>query len=213
MYSFNSRRIAVLLEIICLMAAAQLSQAAIITEGDAELNSNEIYVAQNFGDGSLTITAPTIINNAGGIFIANQQDFTGSVTIDGGEYNGGGNTFAIGQQGTGSLSIINGGKILSQNGANLVVAEQQGSSGNVLISGAGSLLDTPYGYAYIGQTGIGTFTIENGASANHYNAYIAGEPFNNPNASIGTATVTGNGSRWDISEDLSIGNEGGSGES
>jgi len=192
-----------------LFLAVNESCAAIIIEGDAGFN-NEIFVAQNGGDGSLAITAPTVLLG-GGIFIADQPGLVGSVVVDGGVYEGGGNVFAVGQQGNGTLDIKNGGRITSVTSANLEVGQSLGSLGSVRISGAGSLLDMPNGDAIIGKEGYGTFTVENGARAYHERAFVGGSEFIN-NPGIGTATVTGSGSRWDIERDFTIGNSGSSGE-
>ena len=183
-----------------LSISALQSRAAIITEGDAEFDG-DISVAYNNGDGSLTITAPTVLQG-GGIFVADQPGLVGSVVVDGGTYEGT-SEFEIGRSGDGSLEVRNGGKVTNDSGANLSVASTSGSSGSVLVSGVGSLLDMPFGRAEIGQAGLGTFTVEDGAHATHGDVFVGGG--DSRSIGIGTTTVTGNGSRWNINDNMTIG--------
>lgn len=185
--------------------------AAIVTEGDAFIGS-DIYVATQTSDGSLTITAPTLVQT-GGIFVAQQPSLTGSVTIDGGAFEGGGNVLLIGEQGTGSLDILNGGTLTTNTGADLIAGQFAGSTGNVLVSGTGSRLDMENGSANIGLGGYGTFTVENGARAYNESAFVGSDHFGfEVGGSIGIATVTGSGSRWTVGRNFRVGSDGGIGE-
>ena len=184
------------------------TRAAIITEGDARFDHDIIVAEQQ--DGSLTLTAPTVLEG-GGIFIADQPGLVGSVVVDGATYNGGGNVFEIGRRGAGALQIIHGGQVTSNTGADLILAQEFGSSGDVLVSGSGSELDMPGAEARIGHRGLGTFTVEYGARATHREASIGGFS-RDSGAGIGTTTVDGGGSRWDIYRDIYVGSSGISGE-
>ncbi len=188
-----------------LLGPAANCRAAIITEGDAEFNGN-IFVAQQEGDGSLTITAPTVLQG-GGIFVADQPKFTGSVVIDGGSYEGIGNDFEIGTRGHGILEIINGGRVTGGRQVSLVVGQSSTAQGEVLVSGVGSLLSMSQGSAQIGVWGTGSFIVEEGAIAFHEQAFIASVA-RRPTSGKGTAIIRGAGSRWDISRFLQIGGGG-----
>ena len=197
----------------CMLSYAQRNEAAVLTEGDAYFG-NEIFVATQTGNGSLSITSPTVLQG-GGIFVGGQPGFDGDVIVDGGTYESTGNVMSIGIQGEGSLEILNGGVVTTRDlaGTDLVVAEQSGSIGSVLVSGEGSLLDMPVGDATIGANGYGEFTIEQGAKAIHERGNVGSNGFFGGNGfGIGVATVRDSGSRWDVIGPLTVGDDGNSGE-
>jgi T5SS/PEP-CTERM-associated repeat protein len=68
----------------------------------------------------------------------------------------------------------------------------------VTVNGTGSKITT--GNTFIGSRGNGTLNIQAGGElVTNQGAFIA-----EGRGSVGTATVTGNGSKWTISQDLSI---------
>lgn len=180
------------------------TQAAIIIDGDAEVNG-DIYVAQQ-ENGGLTLTAPTQLQS-GGIFIAGQPELIGVMTVDGAVFEGGGNVLAIGEQGQGALNIKNGGRVTSFTGADLEVASQPGSLGLVHVYGENSLLDMPQGDARIGSKGIGELIVEDQGRVVSREVLL-GDQQTSQYGSNGKATVRGDGSQWDIFEGLTVGTAG-----
>ena len=69
-----------------------------------------------------------------------------------------GTSLDVGRQGTGTLTIAEGGRVTSQKG---VIGSATGSSGDVVVSGDGSLWENSH-YMNIGLLGRGTLTISDG---------------------------------------------------
>ena len=197
MHTVRFFRHVTLLTVTALVIAAILNAenafAQVQTEGDAVFNG-QILVAQNGGDGTLTIIGPTVVQG-GEILVASDPDTRGTVIIDGATFNGDG-SFEIGQSGDGSLEILNGGSV---SGDRIEVASS-GGSGSVLVSGSGSTLDMPSGSAIIGGIfeGIGFLTIENGGQVNHGIAGIAALDRETAGGGFGNVVITGENSRWDV---------------
>ncbi|MGA7454669.1 MAG: autotransporter domain-containing protein [Rhodoplanes sp.] len=109
------------------------------------------------------------------------------------------NQLAVGQTGTGQLTIANGGVLTSTIGTD--IGNQAGSNGTLTVTGAGSTLING-GLLSVGTLGTGTLTIENGGMVSNggfggFIGYGAG--------SQGTVTVTGSGSIWNSSPALRVG--------
>ena len=98
---------------------------------------------------------------------------------------------AVGQSGTGILTIQSGGTVFDISGA---VANSQGSQGTVTVSGAGSTW-TNMTNVVVGGQGTGTLTIQNGGMVNSAIGGSVGLAV----GSSGTVTVTGPGSSWNNS--------------
>ncbi|MGK9086397.1 autotransporter outer membrane beta-barrel domain-containing protein [Brucella intermedia] len=104
----------------------------------------------------------------------------------------------VGRTGTGTLTIAGGGKVsvkytggLTSLGAS--IGDEAGSSGSVLVTGAGSLLDTWASQGMvIGRNGTGSLTIEDGGQVNTTVLDIGGPLIADQGS--GTVLVTGNGS-------------------
>ncbi|NYT31082.1 autotransporter domain-containing protein [Rhizobium sp. WYCCWR 11128] len=99
-----------------------------------------------------------------------------------------------------ALIIRNGGAVSNDIG---VLGVDPGASGTVTVTGAGSTW-TNADDLYIGNEGTGTLTIENGGAVDNINGYIGYFSA----AASGTVTVTGSGSTWTNSQDLTIGDSG-----
>ena len=98
---------------------------------------------------------------------------------------------AVGQNGTGRLTIQSGGTVTDVFGA---VGNLPGSQGTVTVSGAGSTW-TNIGNVVVGGLGTGTLTIQNGGTVNS----AGGGSIGSSAGSQGTVTVTGAGSAWNNS--------------
>ena len=207
MSSHVVRRFAVVVLLLSLSLLQSPSFAAITTEGDAEIITGTAYVAWEEGDGSLTITAPTVVQG-GEIYIAGQPEFTGTMTIDGGTFEAQGNNINVGTAGIGTLQIINGGTLSSDTFLQEVnVGGQTGSVGHLLVEGTDSKIDLPSTYIQIGTgSSFGTFTIQDGGSVSSYEAFIGGGRFSNSSInSSGIATISGAGSQWAVTSNIFVG--------
>jgi outer membrane autotransporter protein len=102
----------------------------------------------------------------------------------------------VGEYGTGTLTIEDGGKVVS-NGGDSIIAYHDTSNGHVTVSGVGSTWNTDR--LRVGMAGQGTLLIEAGGYVSSSNAVVG---FGNPG---GSAMVTGTGSVWNVSGDINLG--------
>jgi outer membrane autotransporter protein len=110
------------------------------------------------------------------------------------------NDLVVGEHGKGTLNIEDGGKASS--GGNVMIGLYlDGGTGVVTVSGAGSTL-TSSGNLYAGYYGAGTLVIENGGKVSNGNGQLGGPIIG---TGIGNAIVTGAGSVWTNSGNLSVG--------
>jgi subtilase-type serine protease len=112
-----------------------------------------------------------------------------------------GDTLTVGNSGTGTLEILNGG-VVSNTEAWLGFTGS--GNGTVTIDGAGSQW-TSTDQLWVGYDGVGSMTISNGATASGTVGNIA---FGT--GATGTVVVTGSGSSWQNSSNMHI-SEGGTG--
>ena len=103
----------------------------------------------------------------------------------------------IGNFGTGTLTIENGGHVDGGFGRTSI-GNQTGATGTATVTGAGSVLDT--GDMIVGGVGTGTLNIMAGGVVDA-SGFIGGS------GGVGTANVDGTGSQW-ISSGLAIGDRG-----
>jgi fibronectin-binding autotransporter adhesin len=177
------------------------SESAMSVDGSLFEVSNELDIGGSThfhvgGQGKLSLTggaaliAPAI--NLGGT----AADSTGTLTVDASTVSNTVRT-AIGDVGTGTLTVRNGGIF---NGAIVVLAGSPGSQGTATITGAGSSLNTT-GIFGVGFGGTGTLSLLNGATINDPVGLIGGAT-----GASGTATVDGAGSLWTNNTGLVVGN-------
>ena len=103
------------------------------------------------------------------------------------------NNLSVGANGTGMLTIQNGGTLVDQSGA---VGNLPGGAGTMIVTGAGSSW-TNVDNIVVGGLGTGTFTIQNGGSAQDgTTASSTGGSIGQSAGSTGTVMVTGAGSSW-----------------
>ncbi|CAI1174430.1 autotransporter outer membrane beta-barrel domain-containing protein [Serratia quinivorans] len=130
------------------------------------------------------------------INIGQNQGSTGVVNVDG----PGSELFAtadstsgitVGTNGTGTLNITNGGKVTSNTSSSLGYGP--GSSGTVNVDGPGSNLTITDGSIEVGRQGTGILNITSGGTVNSQSGGIGTEA-----GSVGTATVNGAGSVWNV---------------
>ena len=120
---------------------------------------------------------------------------TGTATVDGaGSTLTISNFLAVGRQGTGILTIQNGGSVVSGISSTIGI----GSSGTATIDGPGSTWSSSK--LTVGLFGSGTLTIQNGGAVTTSSGSVAINP-----SLTSTATVNGAGSTWSNTSDLYVG--------
>lgn len=158
------------------------------------------------GVGTLNILAGGVVSNSnsyiGSDHDANGNDAIGTVTVDGAgsTWTHSGN-LTVGRDGTGTLSVTNGGSVSNDYGT---IGNSSTGTGSVTVDGAGSTWSNSESL-YVGYDGNGTLDILNGATVSN----TAGGYIGTYATGSGTATVDGNGSTWNNSGDLTIGYSGG----
>ncbi len=157
--------------------------------GNAQLNrlilSNQ-RPTLNLGGNSLNVTDRTLIggfntpgltvlngslnlgNSGESLIIGQNAGQSGSLTIGSGAVVTG--LREIGRAGSGTLSILDGGQAFNLGGQWLVAGTLPGGSGDVLVSGAGSMLDLSEGFNLGWNGGQGSLTVAGGGWA--YVGYV-----------------------------------------
>jgi outer membrane autotransporter protein len=156
----------------------------------------------NAGSGSLTISNGGAVNSVGGTVgaLANSSG-TAMVTGAGSNWSIGSGDLIIGQAGTGSILVANGGAISGSNGSSYL-GQAAGSSGTVTVTGAGSSWTIPSSLL-IGINGTGAMTISNGGAVNTGDGYLGVAA-----GGTGALTVTGANSTWTSTGGISVGSSG-----
>jgi fibronectin-binding autotransporter adhesin len=109
------------------------------------------------------------------------------------------NLLQVGEAGTGSLVIQNGGTLTQASGAAFTLI----GTGSFTINGQGSTYSTPNDLLLGRGTGTNAITVENGGQLYTGNAFI-GEGTSSVSTNI-SATVTGAGSYWNAGEFIGVG--------
>ncbi|MDP9920741.1 outer membrane autotransporter protein [Variovorax boronicumulans] len=110
-----------------------------------------------------------------------------------------GGELRVGETGTGTLSILDGGKVTN---TTAYVGANGGSQGAVTVSGKSSLW-TSSGLLLVGFQGAGTLDIQAGGQVLSGMAFIGGHV-----GSVGKVTVNGANSKWTSSQQMSVGDNG-----
>ncbi len=176
-------------------------------------NSASVFVG-GYGTGSLTVSNGGVVDIDNSLYvggfdselfgidteaIGHDPDGTGTVLVTGEGstlYGTGLDLLYVGYSGTGTLNVENGGYVES---GSAIIAEMEGSTGSVTVSGEGSLWENT-NTLIVGESGTATLTIEEGGRVETADASI-GQLV----GSSGTAMVTGEGSQWVIDGDLYVG--------
>ncbi len=198
------------------MGGGQTGSLAVSGTGTTILNSGASGLVQigGGGSGAITVNGGAKIANAAGAILGVSAGGNGSVMVSGvgtqfdtiGEVD-------VGMAGAGDLQVENGATL--QSGGNVSapsqgfdVADAQGGSGDVTISGSSSVL-TNLGRFVIGDAGVGSLAIEAGATVVTNPGAVpglAGAVIGNTTAASDSfADVSGSGSNWQVSGLLDIG--------
>ena len=160
----------------------------------------------------LSILAGGTLTGTTNATIGDGSGSTGAVLISGTNSLWSMGVLAVGNQGTGSFTVANGGKLdaysTDANGNAITLGAQSGSSGSATVDNAQLLLDS--GGLLIGSTGNGSLTVVNGGNlaittANNagYGMVLAFQ-----SGSHGNATISGTNTLASIAGALVIGNVG-----
>lgn len=200
---------------LVLAGTPQVLAQQVILGGDtdpadpASVNGSTDLTIGVAGSGTLTIQNGGSLASLQG-YVGNDAGSDGTVVVTGDD--GGGNASSwsivdylyIGSEGTGDLSILDGGVVTD---AHAYVGYEVGSVGSVTVSGQGSWWNN-LGDVVIGQFGDGTMDVLAGGLVTSETGYIGASP-----GSIGVVTVSGadgfgNASTWTQQYDLRIGDQG-----
>ncbi|MGB2821297.1 MAG: hypothetical protein WBF17_09975, partial [Phycisphaerae bacterium] len=167
-------------------------------------NGDLLYVGYH-GSGELSVEDGGRVST-GEVSIGRFDDSAGSaVTVTGTDstWDTDGESFTVGYQGSGTLTVENGGLVTS--GAGYVGLNATSSGNAVIVTGTGSTWDTNGDEAIVGFDGSGAITIADGGSIVSGAGYIG-----HFSASVGNVvTVTGASSTWDTGgNDLYVGYRG-----
>ncbi len=154
----------------------------------------------NDGSGTLAIVAGADVNCFAPARIGDNEGSVGDATVD-----GPGSTWtlasglAVGNSGTGSLVISNGGAVTS---TNVNIGDSFGSNGTATFSGTGSTWTYSNKFA-VGNGGTGTLNVSGGVTLSGVRGRVGDDLF-----SIGTATIQGPGTAWTNTNELIVGHLG-----
>ena len=177
---------------------------ATIAGSGSRWNSSSNLTVGYEGTGTLNVEAGGVVNNEVS-FLSISSGSTGTATItgSGSQWNNSSDLY-LGQSGSGTLNVTDGGVVTNANDGFLGFNE--GSTGMATITGSGSQWNNS-GELWIGRRGSGTLNVEAGGVVNNEAGFL-GYICAYGRCSTGEATITGSGSRWNSSRDLTVGREG-----
>ncbi len=147
--------------------------------------------AQDF---TVTLKVPKVQQLPAPINIGTNRGTTGILIINGGTLAG--SATIAGDKGNGTLVVSNGGTL---NTGPVTIANQSGSTGNVVVTGNGSTINNS-GDITVANEGIGTLGVDNGGTLNTTGVTIGNQPLSN-----GIVAVDGKGSTINNSGDTTVG--------
>jgi len=145
------------------------------------------------GTGILSISNEAIVVSLDGA-VAQTSDSSGQVTVDGATWNNS-NDLYVGVEGTGTLSIVNGGEV--SNGWEAGVGWSAGSDGTVTVDGG----TWSSKWLTIGNEGVGTLEISGGGHVDSFFGVLGA-------LAGGDGSVTVDGGTWTIDDQLDVGDHG-----
>ncbi len=155
------------------------------------------------GTGTLTILEGNTVSSTDGI-VGMAVGAVGTVVVDGklglvsSNWTNSGN-LTVGESGTGTLLVTNGGMVFNVDAS---LGVNAGSTGTATVDGAGSTW-TSTGDLYVGDAGHGTLTVSNGGTVVSDGVHIAGAA-----GSVGHVMVTGAGSSLTGVTGIKVGESG-----
>lgn len=183
-----------------------LSELIVDGAGSTWSNTGVITVGR-FGDGSLKVqNGGTVVNSGAPILggtwrIGDEEGSSGTVTVQGpgsslSDQQG---EMRIGSRGNGTLTVGDGGTVSA---VAVLLGDSATGVGSLDVNGTGSRFDSAT--LAVGNAGTGHLTVGGGGVVEVGGTATLGVA----SGSIGTATVTGTGSAWNMTQNLSVGAEG-----
>ena len=152
--------------------------------------------------GGVTVSGGGTVSSSGPSVIGTSATGAGSATVTGsGSAWASGNQMRVGDSGSGTLRIEDGGAV-SSNGTS-VIGNNATGTGNATVSGAGSTW-TAGSEVRVGNAGNGTLLIEDGGAVTSTSHSYIGYG----STGTGSATVTGAESTWTAGDKMVVGNRG-----
>lgn len=163
--------------------------------------NNDLVVGDQSGDDAALVirNGGTVGNDKGVLGLDIGAEGTVTVTGAGSAWSNSDDLY-IGFDGTGTLSIDDGGAVDNVNG--YIGYFSGAASGRVTVTGSGSIWTNSQDLT-IGDSGAGTLIISNGGTVNSASGYIS-----NDSSAFGEVIVTGANSLWSNSTDVSVGEAG-----
>ncbi|MEM6503848.1 MAG: PEP-CTERM sorting domain-containing protein [Planctomycetota bacterium] len=178
------------------------STANLTKTGDGTLQVVDVNIESTItvDGGTLQLGAGGQMNSALGV-IGDTAGSTGTIRVAGAGANWDNDLdVTVGNDGAGVLSIEDGGTVTVNN--NTRIGQEAGSTGELTVTGAGSAWNHDSSLV-VGNSGEGTLSVEDGATATSGSAFLGLNV-----GSSGNATVSGAGSTWSVSSALSMGGSG-----
>lgn len=159
------------------------------------------------GIGTVKVLSGATVEGNSSSRIANQPGTQGTVIVKGeGSRYERGSWLHVGSSGAGVLEVTEGGAVIAEGSISIGGGriDSVGSTGDVYVSGPGSVVQCPNGWIYVGREGEATLLAENGATVSTGTHFRVGH---SP-TSVGEATFTGEGTVLDVGSYSQIGSQG-----
>ena len=211
----------------------------LVLDNKSEFRAADLYLGtEQGGEGIVKLSKESVLTSWFYIDVAKASGSSGEITVDSGStatatatriamavnssgtvtIRGEGTTWTdfemtVGDQGKGSLNILEGAVVSSGDPTPttpnyqpaVIIANAAGSRGDVTVDGENTKWNT--GGLVIGGEGVGTLRVQNGAHVTSEFAAL-GVPSSytsDPTSGVGDAVVTGENSAWDITRTLNVG--------
>jgi fibronectin-binding autotransporter adhesin len=184
------------------LACTSIGLADVTTSGSIQDDGTNYFVGY-IADGTLSIDLGSLLSRSKG-YLGYNVGCTGTATVIGtGSKWTNSHYLYAGYDGIGTLNIQAGGQVSNYDG---YLGYNSGSTGTATVTGTGSTWNSGILLA-VGDSDDGTLNIEAGGQVSNYRGYLGSTEY----GSTGTATISGTGSTWINSGDLSVGGYYGSG--
>ncbi|MHC4219249.1 MAG: FG-GAP-like repeat-containing protein [Planctomycetota bacterium] len=132
-----------------------------VTDPFTLFGSDDLYVGRR-GVGLFEVLNAASANASGVVSIGTDANAVGEVLVDGAEWTMSGTGLFIGEAGEAALSITNGGQLVSHTLGPVVLAQEQGSTADVTVTGPGSAWVEQVATMLVAGEGDATVTVADG---------------------------------------------------
>lgn len=167
---------------------------ATISDPNTTWQSTSTFAVGFRGEGDLQLLDGATLTSNGGS-VGNLSTAVGTALVDNATWNSS-QSITVGSSGQGTMTVQNGSAVTATRTA---IGTNANSMGELTIDA--STWDNGGGQITLGNAGTGTLAIRNGAVMSNIDTAFVGI---DPNA-LGTATVTGAGSRLEVAPDIQVG--------